>query len=118
MQYSSNMQILKNSDIVRGHAGQRVITARPIGKGFIAGYYYGSFAYVHLSSRGCCSRAYGESIMKLTKELFVKWVNRLSEKLSHKNMEKHDEWLLPAPVCAMRYVNDERFLPEDETPLC
>lgn len=54
--------------------------------------------------------------MKVTKETFLKWMNRLPETATDRNMARHTMWIIPAPFRAMQYVNDGGYLLPDEAP--
>lgn len=107
---------LKKSSIQHPNAGRGVFAARPIGKGTVVGYYYGSLVYEDLSAAGSRLKTYGENIMKVTKATFSKWANRLPETATDRNMVEHPVWIVPAPFCAMHFVKDGRYLSGDEAP--
>lgn len=80
------------------------------------GYYYVSLVYEDLSFCGYLSKAYGESRMKMMREKFLKWANRISETAADRNRVQYFVWIVPAPFAGMLYLNDGRYLPGDEVP--
>lgn len=52
--------------------------------------------------------------MKVVTERILKWANQLPGTATDKNMQQHTAWIVPAPLYAMHYVNDARYLPGDE----
>lgn len=63
-----------------------MLTAWPFVNGSIVRYYYGSFVYEDLISGGSRSETYDEGIMEVTKEMFLKWANRLPEMATARKM--------------------------------
>lgn len=91
-----------------------MLAARPLGKTCIVVYYYGSPVYDYLSSGSPCFTTYGESMMRVTKEAFLKCANRLPETVTDTNVVQHTVYIVPAPLCAGFYVNESWHSPEDE----
>lgn len=52
----------------------------------------------------------------MTRETFLKWANRLPKTAMHMNMILNLVWIVPALSCAMGYMNEERYGPENDAP--
>lgn len=52
--------------------------------------------------------------MEVTAESFRRWAVELNENVSDNEGQKHSVWVVPSPFCAMRYINDPRYLEGDE----
>lgn len=72
----------------------------------IVGYYYGLLVYENLRSGASRLKTYGQSIMKITKKRLLKLANRLLAMTKDSNRVQHSVEIVPAPFCALRYVND------------
>lgn len=48
--------------------------------------------------------------MEVTVEVFRKWVVELEDKVSDSRGQGHSVWVFPAPICAVRYIKDARYL--------
>lgn len=81
------MVAMKKSEIAHPHTRQRVFPVRTVGKGRMAGYYYGSLVYVDFSSSGSRFETYEENVLKVTVETFVKCVSRFSKTTPDRNMK-------------------------------
>lgn len=42
------------------------------------------------------------------------WGHHSHEKVVQRDKVQHNVWILPAPFCAMRYVNNGRYLTADD----
>lgn len=80
---------MKRPSTVHPIAERTVCSARLVGKGSIVGYYYGFVGYKNLGSCGSCLKMYGESIAKVTKEIFLKWANHPPEKAADRDIVEH-----------------------------
>lgn len=85
-------------------------------KARILRYYYDSFVYGHLGSGVSGFRTYGESIMRVTRDKFRTWTNRLPEMAMDRSVVYHPVRIVPIPFCAMRYVNQDISVPRNEAP--
>lgn len=57
------------------------------------------------------TRTYGEDFMHLTREMFHKWWNWISEKVHDPEGKEHLVWIVFVPFWLTQYVNDGQFLP-------
>lgn len=86
-------------------AGRRMFAVQPVDKRTVVGYYDGSIVYENLSFGRFFFKAYGERMMKVTEESFRKWVNRLSDMETCRNMAQPSLWIFSA--CFVRLVIQE-----------
>lgn len=56
-----------------------------------------------------------ETIIKVTREMLMKWANWLPETAMAGNMMQIPVWVVSVPFCAMRHMNNGRYVPEHET---
>lgn len=81
-----------------------MLAARLVGKGSVVGNYHSSLVYDDFSSGGSRFRTYSESMMKVMRDTFLKWINGLLETVPDWGTVRYPVWLLPAPFCTTRYV--------------
>lgn len=96
--------------------GRGVFGAWPVRMRSIKDYYYGSLVYGNLRSGGSQFKSYDNSIMNITKNTFLKWKNPPPVLVTVRNKVQHPVRIVPAPFYAMRYVNNQSYLPGDEAP--
>lgn len=107
---------LKKSGIFHPDAGQGLFAVQPVGMGRIVGYYYGSSVYEGPNSGGFRYEMSGNRAVNVTSEIVLKWAKRLPETATDRNAVHCPLQILPAPFCAMPYVNDGEYLPGNEGP--
>lgn len=87
-----------------------VFAALPVGKGEIVIYYYGLLVCEYLSFSGTHFKTFEESVVKVTIDTFMKWMSRIPETATDRHIVQHSVWKVPAPFCAIRYVENRRYL--------
>lgn len=102
--------------INHSQAGTGIFTARWFGKGDVVGQYYGSLVYDNMILRHRTTRTYGELSLQVTQETCCKGSNCIPEMVKDEEVNEHAVWIVPAPFCAMLYINDILHLPGDATP--
>lgn len=113
----STAQVLtvKASTIPHNTSVLCVFAARQLEKGRNLGYYYGSLVYSGLHAERSTTKVYGEDMMLVALEVFRAFDNEIIERARDWNVEDHPLWIVLEPFCAMRYINDRRYLPGDKT---
>lgn len=89
-----------------------------MGEASILKYDYVSLVYEDTSYGSLEVKTYGESIVKVTRKVFLKWVSLLSERVMERSMEQRPVGLVPAPFCVINYVKDGSCLPGYESSEC
>lgn len=79
----------------------------------VMGSYYGSLAYGNLDWELQSVQQYGEGYGKGTAEYFWKWAVELEGKVFDSVGLENFVWAVPAPVCAMRCINDSPYVRKD-----
>lgn len=79
----------------------------------IVGYYHGSLVYENQSFRRSLVRTYGKSIVEVTRDAFLNGVNWILETATGRIIY-YLVLIIRSPFCAMRYVNDRRYLSGDK----
>lgn len=108
---------MRRSTIEHENAGKGLFASRKFGEREVIGSYYGSLVYADLGQELQSTKRYGEGYMEVTAESFRKWALDLNEKVSDSKGQTHSVWVVPAPFCAMRYINDPRYLQGDKAKL-
>lgn len=91
--------------------------ARSLGPGETVCLNYETLVYCNLDDEKEKRRAYGERIMAVTVQTFTKWATQIPDKVTVGSRVERTAWIVPAPFCATRYVNDARYYVGDRTPL-
>jgi len=108
---------VRPSEIKSEHAGLGLFAARPFGAEEIVGYYYGSLLYLDLLHSRNRRKVVGKGFMKVNESIFAKWALEITDPGGMMvNNKKMSVWIVPGPMCAVRYINDPRYLPSDRTP--
>lgn len=102
------------SSIKHPMAGRGLFSMRNIGAGETISYYYGSVVYSDLSGKPQKHRTYGEGVMAVTVQDFEKWAYKLDDRVVPVGGQSRTVWLVPAPFCVSRFMNDPRYLPGDK----
>lgn len=55
--------------------------------------------------------------MMVRAELFFRWALQLSKVATDSKEQMHQIWVVPAPFCAVQYINYRRFLLGDENSM-
>jgi len=104
---------VKDSRIAHPDAGKGLFAMRNFGRGEVIGHYYGSLVYSDLTRQPRSMKTYGEGYMAVTMEVFSSWAMQIKDDVKDKDGHVHQVWVVPAPFCTMRYINDARYLPGD-----
>jgi len=105
------------STIKHDNAGMGLFAGRNFGKDEVVGYYYGSLLYMNLGKSRNSKKTVGKGFMKVNQEKFHKWALEVTGKGGMDwEGQKISIWIVPGPNCAMRYINDPRYLKSDRTP--
>lgn len=59
-------------------------------------------------------KTYGENVLALTKESIWKWANYLLERATDLNADQYPGRILPALFCMVKYINDAKYVPDDQ----
>ena len=97
------------STIKHDFSGMGLFAGRDFGKHEIIGCYYGSLLYIDLNSSANSRKTVGNGFMKVNSKIFGKWALEITDAggMNWRN-KKLIIWIVPRPVCAMRYINDPR----------
>lgn len=57
-----------------------------------------------------------KNVRPVMEDLFRKWANHFFKRFTDQNVVQHPIWPVLAPLCAMRYIKDEQYLPGNDTP--
>ena len=106
---------VQKSTIKHKNAGNGLFALRTFGPSTVIGYYYGSLVYSNLAGSPQRYRTYGEGLMRVMVENFETWSMKMEDKVVGKDVVAHDVWIVPAPWCATRYINDARYVEGDLT---
>lgn len=91
-----------------------MFAAQPVGKESVVTFCYGSLVYEEFSSVGSRFKTYGGNIMKVSRKTFLKYANPVPETAKNRNMVLDHVRTVPDPLCAMHYVNNRKYLSQDE----
>lgn len=94
-----------------------MFAARGFGIGETIRQYYGTLVYRNLVNEKQKWKAYGNGIMSVTVQKFIKWAIRLSDKVTDEIGMEQTAWKVPALFSAKMYVNDAKYLVGDRTPV-
>lgn len=81
----------------------------------MVGHYHGSLVHSDLTKERHKMQTYEEGLSQVTADIFKMWGNELAERMTDSDGNEHKVWIVPAPFCAMQYVNDARYLPGNAT---
>ena len=109
--------LVQRSNIKHASAGLGVFADKNLGEGQLVGWYYGSLVYSDLSGLPQKYKTYSEGIMCVTVDDFEKWSMVVDHEVVARNGVRHKVFIVPAPFCAMRYINDPRYLDRDAEKL-
>lgn len=70
------------------------------------GYYYVSVQHTDLRRRHNTTLTYDVWLMEVTRKTIQKMAGHLHEKVVDREHVEDDVWIVPAPFCAMHYIND------------
>lgn len=107
-----------DSLIKHDKAGLGLFAGRAFAKGETIGFYYGTLVYMDLDKPRNHHRIIGEGSMAVNRERFNKWglcVTRGSG--VYINRKWYHIWVVPTAACAMSYINDPRYLEDENVPL-
>ena len=104
---------LRKSLIKHPLAGLGLFTMKSVAKGACIGYYYGTLVYGDLGTNRRLLKRYGTGILSITSEDYDKWANQLGHEFTDSKNDKYDGYIVPAPFCVTRYINDGRYLGGD-----
>lgn len=105
---------VKKSLIKHPKAGMGVFTTKPRAKGDVIGYYYGALVYGDLGTNRRLLKRYGTGILSCTSEDFDIWANQLAHPFTDNKNNQYDGYIIPAPFCVTRYINDEQYTDGDK----
>lgn len=91
-----------------------MFACRNFGERDVFGSNCGSLAYEDFEKELLVTKRYGEQYMKVTVESLRRGALELSEAATGNKGQRLSVLLVLAPFCAVRYINDPRFLPGDE----
>ena len=94
--------VLKPSTIKHPDAG-RAFAARDV-----VGHFCGTLIYGDIGSNSRLHKAYGSGILSVTSADYEKWAIRLPHKFIDAHSNKFEGFVVPAPFCIFRYINDPR----------
>lgn len=92
-------------------ARTRLFAGRSFEEKAVVWSYYRSLAYGDMRRESKVTRWYGEEYMEITAELSRRWVLEKRDARTDSREQKHQMRVVSAPVCAVRYINDLRYLP-------
>lgn len=75
--------------------------------------YYRSSVYSNMVGNTHVNKTCGDGIMGVTVNTFESWALMFYEKFNGRDVSLHDLWVFPAPCCAARFLNYNRYLPVD-----
>lgn len=78
-------------------------------------YYHGFLVYTNVAKERHQTRMYREDVNQVTAESFLKEAHGLSQKVMNEDGFRNKLWTVSAPICAIQYINEEKYLPEDTT---
>lgn len=79
-------------------------------------YFYDSMASTDLCCRLEATLTCGERPMDATRETFQNWPYNCFENVVDKDSVDHGVLIVSATCCALRYMNNSRYLERDEDP--
>lgn len=77
--------------------------------------YYGFVVHANLTGELQKQKSYGEELIQLTDATLRKWANDVPENVTKTEGMQHRAWIVYVLFCAMRYINDIRYLPGETT---
>ena len=105
--------MVKRSTIRHPSSGLGLFTSKAIAKGDNVGYYYGTIVYGDIGSNRRLYKRYGEGILSVSSEEFDKWANEIGFEFIDRSGNAYDAFIVPAPFCVTRFINDPRYLDGD-----
>ena len=85
-------------------------------KGDIIGYYYGSLVYGDLGAKRRLHKKYGTGILSVSTPEFDRWAMKISYQFADADSNMYEGFVVAAPFCVCRYLNDPRYLPGEDVP--
>lgn len=104
---------LKKSLTYHLQAGNGILGAKWFGKRDVVGYYSGSLVYENMTWHQHTTKKYEEAVMQVTRESFCKWAKGFADTVKDREGKEHAVGIVPAPFCAMKYIDDGRYQPGD-----
>lgn len=105
--------VIRKSSIKHPEAGLGVYAARGFKKDERIGWYYGTLVYGDLGLVRRHYKTYGTGVLGISTKDFDKWAIQLEKTFVDINDVKYDGWVVGAPFCACRYINDPRYRIDD-----
>lgn len=97
--------------------GDGLFAGRNFAKGEIVGFYYGTLLYVDMDKPRNRNKIIGYGSMAVDASDFSKWALRITHGRGIVIDKKPRHiWIVPARFCAMRFVNDPRYLADEKVP--
>ena len=106
---------VKPSTIKHEKAGCGVFAEKSFAEGALVGHYYGTFVYGNLGSSSSSVKSYGEGCLSVTKNQFLKYAANCTHEFTTSDGIKKKCWVVAAPWCVTRYINDCNYLPGDKS---
>ena len=110
---NANSVAVQPSRIRNPGAGMGLFATKNFGYNQVVGYYYGSLVYSELSNEPQRFRTYSDGVMGVTAHDFEKWSIKLDGTVQDKSGNNRSVWIVPAPWCAARFINDARYRNND-----
>lgn len=102
---------LRKFTVFHGKAGKGSFAGRCFGEKDVERQYYGSLAYANLEKDLQVTDQYGKGHMELTPNSFCTQALELSDVSTGSKGQRHQVWVIPGPIFAMRLITDAPCLP-------
>lgn len=79
----------------------------------ILGYYHGSLVQTVKTGKQVKRNTHDNGVMQVAAKRLRKYMNEIPEKLADKEGADQKVWIIRAPLCVMRHINDARYFSED-----
>lgn len=112
---STQRIVLKKLAIPHPDTGLALFPVRQLGRAKSPNTTIALWSMQNLTTERCKRNIYEEGVMKVTTETFRKLRKELPVSVVSKDEIEYSVWTVPAPLCAVRYINDARYLPEEIT---
>lgn len=105
--------VVRKSGIRHPDAGLGVFAARPFAKGETITWYYGTLVYGDLGADRRLYKTYGTGLLAVTSNDYDRWAMQLPHTFVDVSDNQYNGWVVGAPFCVARYINDPRYLDGD-----
>lgn len=106
---SQLMLMVRKSTIKHPGAGNGVFSINARQAGECVAYYYGAIVYGDIGGTNPLLKRYGTGILSCSSDDYNKWANNLGFEFTDSFNNRYDGYVVPAPFCIARYINDPRY---------